>query len=128
MSKKIKAGNVKLKRAYEPHTAKDGVRILIDRLWPRGLTKAKAGIDQWAKELAPSTPLRKWFGHNPARWPAFRIRYAREVRQHRDQFKQLRNLAQRGPITLVYSAHDEIHNDAVVLRGLLLGRPTTTSR
>jgi uncharacterized protein YeaO (DUF488 family) len=128
MSKKIKAGNVKLKRSYEPHTAKDGVRILIDRLWPRGLTKAKAGIDQWAKELAPSTPLRKWFGHNPARWPAFRIRYAREVRQHRDQFKQLRNLAQRGPITLVYSAHDEIHNDAVVLRGLLLGRPTTTSR
>jgi uncharacterized protein YeaO (DUF488 family) len=128
MSGKIKAGHVKLKRAYEPHTAKDGVRILIDRLWPRGLRKAKAGIDQWAKELAPSSPLRKWFGHNPARWPAFQIRYAREVRQHRDQFKQLRNLARQGPITLVYSAHDEIHNDAVVLRSLLLGRPATRSR
>lgn len=80
------------------------------------------------KELAPSTPSRKWFGHDPARWPAFQIRYAREVRQHSAQFIQFRNLARRGPITLVYSAHDGIHNDAVVLRSLLLERLTTTSR
>ena len=76
MSKRITAGNVKLKRAYEPSTADDGTRILIDRLWPRGVKKADAAIDEWIKDIAPSTALRKWFGHDPARWPEFRSRYA----------------------------------------------------
>ena len=83
MSTKITAGNVKLKRAYERPDAGDGTRVLVDRLWPRGVTKADAAIDQWAKDIAPSTALRKWFGHDPARWREFRSRYAAEVREHR---------------------------------------------
>lgn len=122
MSQGIAAANVRLKRAYEQPARDDGMRILIDRLWPRGVRKADAALDQWAKELAPSTALRKWFGHDPARWQEFRRRYADEVRQHCDQLGQLRVLARKGPITLVYSAHDEVHNDAVVLRQLILGR------
>lgn len=122
MSKKVAAGNIKLKRAYERPTAADGPRILIDRLWPRGLKKADAVIDQWVKDISPSTGLRKWFGHDPARWPEFQRRYAAEVRQHPEQLTKLRALARRGPITLVFSAHDEVHNDAVALRDFLLGR------
>ena len=124
MINRVRAGNVKLKRAYEPAAGDDGTRILIDRLWPRGVTKIDAALDQWAKDLAPSAELRKWFGHDPARWQEFRVRYAREVHQHVDQLKQLRALARQGPITLVYSAHDEVHNDAVALRDFLLGRKT----
>jgi uncharacterized protein YeaO (DUF488 family) len=122
MSIRIKAGNVKLKRAYESPSRDDGPRILIDRLWPRGVTKTDAALDQWLKDLAPSTELRKWFGHDPARWPEFRIRYAAEVRQHGEQLRQLRTLARTRPITLMYAAHDVAHNDAVVLRDILLGR------
>ncbi|GAB1719310.1 MAG: Protein of unknown function DUF488 [Nitrosospira sp.] len=122
MSTAIKAGNVKLKRAYEQPEAGDGVRILVDRLWPRGVKKEDAAIDQWMKDLAPSMELRKWFGHDPARWEEFRKRYAAEVNEHSQQLQQLRALARKGPVTLVYSAHDEEHNDAVVLRGLILGR------
>jgi uncharacterized protein YeaO (DUF488 family) len=121
MSKSIKAANVKLRRVYERPAADDGVRILIDRLWPRGVSKANAAIDQWAKDVAPSTALRKWFGHDPARWQEFRRRYAGELRQHPDQLARLRALAKQGPITLVFSARDERHNDAVALRGVLLG-------
>ena len=124
MTKRIRAGNIKLKRAYERRTAGDGTRILIDRLWPRGVKRADAAIDQWAKDIAPSTGLRKWFGHDPARWQEFRRRYAAEVRQHPEQLDQLRALARQGPITLVFSAHDELHNDAVALRDFLLGRQT----
>jgi uncharacterized protein YeaO (DUF488 family) len=120
MRKKITPNNVKLKRAYEPTDASDGTRILIDRLWPRGLKKADAAIDEWAKDLAPSTELRKWFGHDPARWLEFRSRYVRELHQHPEQLEKLRTLAREGTITLVFSAHDEIHNDAVVLRDLVL--------
>ena len=122
MSSRISASHIKLKRAYEPAARDDGTRILIDRLWPRGVKKVDAALDQWRKELAPSTELRKWFGHDPARWEEFRCRYAEEVRQHADQLKQLRALARKGQITLVYSAHDEAHNDAVALRSFLLGR------
>jgi uncharacterized protein YeaO (DUF488 family) len=122
MSTKIAAGNVKLKRAYERVNASDGTRILIDRLWPRGVKKVDAAIDQWAKDLSPSTALRKWFGHDPARWQEFQSRYAQEVHQNPEQLEKLRALARKGPITLVFSAHDEVHNDAVVLRDLLLGR------
>ena len=124
MNTKIKAANVKLKRAYKDPATSDGTRILFDRLWPRGVKKVDAAIDQWAKDLAPSTALREWFGHEPARWQGFRDRYAEEVHEHREQMGKLRALARRGPVTLVYSAHDETHNDAVALRGFLLGRRT----
>lgn len=122
MSTKITAANVRLKRAYEPSAAGDGTRILIDRLWPRGVKKVDAAIDHWAKDIAPSTALRKWFAHDPARWQEFRSRYAAEVHAHPEKLGELRALAQQGPITLVYSAHDEVHNDAVALRDFLLGR------
>jgi uncharacterized protein YeaO (DUF488 family) len=122
MSKKIATDHIKLKRAYEPPAPDDGTRILIDRLWPRGVKKAEAAIDKWMKDIAPSTELRKWFGHDPARWQEFRRRYQSEIRQHPNEFDRLRTLAQQGRITLVFSAHDEAHNDAVVLKDLLLGR------
>jgi uncharacterized protein YeaO (DUF488 family) len=121
MKRKVPVDNVKLKRAYEPPATDDGMRILVDRLWPRGISKERAAIDQWMKEISPSTELRKWFGHDPARWNEFRRRYAKEVRQNADLLDQLRSLARQGPITLVYSAHDEEHNDAVELRHLILG-------
>jgi uncharacterized protein YeaO (DUF488 family) len=120
MKNKIPTSNVKLKRAYEPPAADDGMRILIDRLWPRGITKKRAAIDQWMKDISPSTVLRKWFGHDPARWDEFRHRYAQEVQKNSDLLDELRSLARHGPITLVYSAHDEKHNDAVELRKLIL--------
>ena len=120
-SRKIPAANVRLKRAYEPPSPEDGTRILVDRLWPRGVSKAHAALDEWMKDIAPSTELRKWFGHDPAKWDEFRRRYAAELRQHADLLEQLRALAQKGPVTLVYSAHDEAHNDAVELRNVLLG-------
>ena len=117
---RINPANVKLKRAYDPPEATDGTRILVDRLWPRGLKKTDAAIEQWAKDLAPSA-LRKWFGHDPGRWEEFCERYAAEVSQHPEQLKQLRELTRENPITLVYSAHDELHNNAVALRRLILG-------
>ena len=120
MTHHIAAANVRLKRAYVEPAASDGTRILVDRLWPRGVRKVDAAIDQWFKEIAPSTELRKWFGHDPARWDEFRSRYAVEIRQHSEELGQIRALARHGIVTLVYSAHDEDHNDAVVLRELLL--------
>ena len=122
MSRRISADHIRLKRAYEAPAPDDGTRILIDRLWPRGVKKADAAIDEWMKEIAPSTRLRKWFGHDPGRWDEFRRRYQTEIRQHSDEFDRLHALAQRGRITLVFSARDEAHNDAVVLRDLLLNR------
>jgi len=119
MSDRIPASNIKLKRAYEPPAADDGVRILVDRLWPRGVRKENAALDQWAKDLAPSTELRKWFGHDPKRWEEFRRRYREELHRHADQVEQLRAMARKGHVTLVYSAHDEAHNDAVVLKEVL---------
>jgi uncharacterized protein YeaO (DUF488 family) len=121
VNNRIAAGNVRLKRAYEPPAADDGTRVLVDRLWPRGVAKADAALDLWAKDLAPSTELRRWFGHDPARWREFRKRYAEEVGRHPEVFEQLCAIARKGPLTLVYAAHDESHNDAVVLRELLLG-------
>lgn len=122
MVRKITAKSVRLKRAYESAAAGDGMRILVDRLWPRGVNKADAAIDHWVKDLAPSTRLRKWFAHDPTRWQEFRRRYAAELRQHPEAFDQLRDWARQGPITLVYAARDEAHNDAVVLREILLRR------
>lgn len=120
--RKIGPNAVNLKRAYERPSATDGTRILVDRLWPRGVKKADAAIDDWLNELSPSTELRKWFGHDPARWEEFRKRFLEELRLHSDQIDRLRDIARRGTLTLVYSAHDEEHNDAVVLRDVLLGR------
>ena len=123
MTTSIAARNLHLKRAYEPPAASDGQRILIDRLWPRGLRKEDAAIDTWMKELAPSTELRKWFGHDPGRWTEFQRRYVKELAAQGDALEALRKLAHKGPVTLVYSAHDEAHNDAVVLRAVLLHEP-----
>ncbi|WP_370009236.1 DUF488 domain-containing protein [Sinorhizobium fredii] len=120
MSGKISEKNVKLKRAYERPMDSDGKRVLVDRLWPRGVRKTDAAIDYWVKELAPSTELRRWFAHDPSRWEEFRRRYAAEIEAHREEFDRLRDLALKSPITLVYAARDETHNDAVVLRELLL--------
>jgi uncharacterized protein YeaO (DUF488 family) len=122
MPERVPARRVRLKRAYLPAAAADGARILVDRLWPRGITKSTAAIDLWIKDVAPSTALRKWFAHDPARWPAFRRRYAAELRGHRDELGELRALARRKTVTLVFAARDERHNDAVVLRDVLLGR------
>jgi uncharacterized protein YeaO (DUF488 family) len=121
MGNKVAAANVKLKRAYEVPAASDGKRILVDRLWPRGVTKERAAIDEWVKDVAPSTELRKWFAHDPARWDEFRRRYAKELHAKPELLEELRAAARKGPITLVYSARDEEHNDAVELRHVILG-------
>jgi uncharacterized protein YeaO (DUF488 family) len=122
MAKGLSARDIRLKRAYQPAAADDGARILVDRLWPRGLKKSDAAIDRWLKDIAPSTALRKWFAHDPARWPEFRRRYAAEIRRHPDQLAELHAIARKGPVTLIFSARDELRNDAVVLRNVLLGR------
>jgi uncharacterized protein YeaO (DUF488 family) len=113
--------NVMLKRAYEPPTKTDGERILVDRLWPRGLAKAKAGIDLWLKDIAPSTELRQWFGHEPEKWPEFKKRYRAELKSN-PALAELQALSRRGKITLVYAARDQLHNEAVVLKQLLGAR------
>ena len=122
MAGKVRASHIKLKRAYRPPAASDGTRILVDRLWPRAVSRAEARIDRWARDIAPSAGLRRWFGHDPARWPQFRARYAQELRANPERLRDLRRLAREGMVTLVYSARDEEHNDAVVLREILLGR------
>ncbi|SFV29676.1 DUF488 domain-containing protein [Hyphomicrobium facile] len=124
MTASFPASHLRLKRAYEPPESSDGVRILVDRLWPRGVSKEKASLDEWEKDIAPSTELRKWFGHDPERWAEFQRRYRAELREHDDILKRIRALAKSHTVTLVYSAHDEEHNDAVVLKDVLLGRNT----
>lgn len=104
-----------MKRAYEAPAAADGKRILIDRLWPRGVSKEKAHIDLWMKEIAPSTELRKWFGHDPEKWTEFQKRYKKELAANAELVNSIRKLAKAETVTLVYSAKDEAHNDAVVL-------------
>jgi uncharacterized protein YeaO (DUF488 family) len=111
--------DVRLKRAYEPASAEDGYRVLVDRLWPRGVSKEQAKLDEWDQELAPSSELRQWFGHEPDRFPEFRRRYIDELRANRPSLRQLRRRARTGTLTLVYSAHDSEHNDAVVLAEVL---------
>lgn len=123
LSAKIPPDQVRIKRAYEPAAPDDGTRILIDRLWPRGIKKDDLAVDQWNKELAPSTALRQWFGHDPALWEEFAQRYAAELQPHAALLETLRVLARQGVVTLVYGAHDAAHNNAVVLRTLLLALP-----
>jgi uncharacterized protein YeaO (DUF488 family) len=111
--------DIRLKRAYQPASARDGYRVLVDRLWPRGVSKKQAKLDEWAKELAPSSRLREWFGHEPSRFPEFRRRYMDELRADGPRLTELRRRARTGTLTLVYSAHDSEHNDAVVLAEVL---------
>lgn len=116
------AANLQLKRAYDPAEPSDGTRIFVDRLWPRGVSKERADLAGWMKEIAPSTALREWFGHDPARWGEFQSRYRAELANHQAELDQIRDLATKGMVTLVYGARDEVHNDAVVLREVLLGK------
>src|SRR5579863_6140045 len=111
------AGRVRIKRAYEPAAADDGYRVLVDRLWARGVSKEKAHLDAWMKEIAPSTELRRWFGHDPARWDEFQRRYRAELAEpeRRRLVAALAERALHGPVTLIYGARDTAHNEAVVL-------------
>ena len=116
MGTRVKGGDVRLKRAYEAPDRGDGRRVLVDRLWPRGVSKAEAAIDEWLKDLAPSTDLRKWFGHDPARWKQFKQRYWRELKDKKDDVDVLRHKAREGKVTFIYAAHDEDHNGALALK------------
>lgn len=127
MVTKILPANIALKRAYDPPDAADGVRVLVDRLWPRGMTKAAAAIDQWPKDVTPSTELRQWFHHDPDRWDEFRRRYLAELKDKGSELDALRKLAQAGPITLIYAARDTPHLHATVLRDILLGTAAKAS-
>lgn len=110
---------IRLKRAYEPASSEDGARYLIDRLWPRGIRKEDLQIDDWLKDVAPSTELRKWFGHDPTKWDEFQSRYRHELEDNDGAWQPLLDAARSGTLTLVYGAKDTEHNDAVVLKGLL---------
>ena len=112
---------IHLKRAYEEPSKSDGLRVLVERLWPRGLTKERAAVDLWLKDIAPSPELRKWFGHDPARWEQFQERYRRELREKKDAVRLLKQKANEGTVTLVYAARDEEHNGALVLKRFLQG-------
>lgn len=110
--------SILLKRVYEAPAASDGRRILVDRLWPRGLTKAEAAVDLWLKDVAPTTALRQWFGHDPAKWDEFQQRYRAELRTN-PALDELRALARQGTVTLVYGAKDQQHVHALVLKAVL---------
>jgi uncharacterized protein YeaO (DUF488 family) len=110
---------IRIKRVYAEPDADDGFRILVDRLWPRGLTKARAKVDLWLKEIAPSTELRKWFSHDPLKWEEFERRYQTELQRNGDQLELLLLEARKLPVTLLYGARDELRNEAVVLQRLL---------
>jgi len=114
---------IKTKRVYESPSPDDGFRILIDRLWPRGLSKEAANVDVWLKDLAPSTALRTWFKHDPARWQEFQTRYAKELKHHTETLKEIRTYAQHGPVTLLYGARNQECNHAVALKAYVCGNP-----
>ena len=112
---------IKIKRVYDTPSKEDGYRILIDRLWARGLTKEKAKIDLWLKEIAPSNELRKWFNHDPEKWNSFRTKYGKELKEKQDLIEQIKKFEKENRvITLLYSAKDEKHNNAVVLESYLM--------
>jgi uncharacterized protein YeaO (DUF488 family) len=113
--------DIRLKRAYAQADASDGYRVLVDRLWPRGVSREEAQLDEWARELAPSAELRRWFGHDPERFDEFRRRYRDELAQHADELERLREQGRSGRLTLVFGARDTDHNDAVVLAEILHG-------
>lgn len=110
---------IRIKRVYDPPAADDGWRVLVDRLWPRGVVKDAAQIDEWLKVIAPSDELRKWFSHDPAKWEEFRCRYREELQREKALLERLSRKARQGTVTLLFAARDEEHNNAVVLRELL---------
>jgi uncharacterized protein YeaO (DUF488 family) len=112
---------IKLKRVYENPSPKDGLRVLVERLWPRGLTKERAAVDLWLKDVAPSPELRKWFGHDPARWEHFQKRYRQELREQKEAVKLLKKKGKDSTVTLVYAARDKDHNGALALNSFLQG-------
>ena len=114
---------IKLKRAYQDATKSDGTRILVERLWPRGLSKDRAQVDLWLKDVAPSTELRKWFGHDPSRWQEFRRRYHQELRRRPEVLQPLLDAIKHGPVTFIYGSREERYNAAVALREYLERRP-----
>jgi uncharacterized protein YeaO (DUF488 family) len=118
---------IRLKRVYEKPSRNDGLRVLVDRLWPRGLSKSRAAVDLWLKDVAPSTELRKWFGHDPARWEVFQVRYRKELQQQADALTLLKEKCQTRTVTLLYGARDEEHNEALVLKMVLEGHGDDSS-
>ena len=110
---------IHLKRAYDPAETSDGTRFLVERLWPRGVKKTSLTIEAWLKEVGPSTELRKWFSHDPAKWDEFRQRYFEELRANPDAWKPILQAARHGTVTLIYSSHDTEHNNAVALQNFL---------
>lgn len=117
-------GKILVKRVYEPAVKSDGFRVLVDRLWPRGLSKSDAKLDLWLPDLGPSTALRQWFNHDPARWPAFCRRYHAELKEKKALLATITEQATTRSVTLLYSAKDERHNQAIALQGFLLKRPS----
>lgn len=107
--------DIRTKRIYEPQEPTDGHRLLVDRIWPRGVSKESAGLDNWMREVGPSTELRRWFGHDPSRWSEFKKRYAVELASRQDLVNEILSLSHNGPVTLLYSARDVDHNQAVAL-------------
>ena len=116
---------IKVKRVYEPAVSGDGTRFLVERLWPRGVKKSELKMDAWLKDVAPSTELRQWFGHDPEKWRDFRERYNRELRANPDAVQPIIAAAKRGTVTLLYSSHDTEHNNAVALMQYVSRRATT---
>lgn len=110
---------IKIKRIYEGSEKGDGKRILVDRLWPRGVSKEKADLDLWMKDIAPTTELRKWFGHDPKKWPEFKKRYKQELRKNKASVEEIKKISKGKTVTLLYGAKDEEHNEAVVLKDFL---------
>jgi uncharacterized protein YeaO (DUF488 family) len=110
---------IRLKRVYEPSAKQDGFRILVERLWPRGVSKERASVDLWLKEVAPSPQLRKWFGHKPSRWGTFRKRYSEELKRNQEPIERLKPWLRKGTVTFVYAARDESHNGAIALKEFL---------
>ncbi len=119
---------IQVKRVYDPPQADDGARFLVERLWPRGMKKTELTMDGWLKEVAPSTELRQWFGHDPLRWSEFRRRYYAELSQRPEAWEPIVAAARRGNVTLLYSARDEEHNAAVALRDYLKAKITRSRR
>jgi uncharacterized protein YeaO (DUF488 family) len=110
---------IRIKRIYDPPSQSDGMRILVDRLWPRGIRKDEAKIDEWLKDIAPSDTLRKWFAHDPAKWPVFREKYRKELKDRKDIVDRLRKEANKGRVTLLFSTKDTEHNNAVALKEMI---------
>jgi uncharacterized protein YeaO (DUF488 family) len=113
--------NIRIKRVYDPVTSDDGARVLVDRVWPRGISKEVAELTLWLKDIAPTTQLRKWFGHDPSRWAEFRRRHHLELEANQDTIKQLHEIMKKRRVTLIYSAHDQEHNQAMALAEYLTG-------